>query len=115
MKRIALLFTIAALTARAEDDGKLTIEIPSSVQAVVAKEKGETGKVREFKRVNESDGTTYIVGLILDGKNYTLSLDAGGRILKKELDVDDSGPKSLKIAATPQKCAQRSNARQARG
>ena len=105
MKRIILIPALAlvAFTARAEDDGKLTIEIPSAVQAAVAKEKGDTGKVHDFKRVNESDGTTYIVGLILDGKNYELSLDAGGRVMKKQLDVPDTEPKPLKIAGTPPK------------
>ncbi len=103
MKRIALALVFFSFSLRAEDDGKLTIEIPSSVQASVAKEKGDTGKVRDFKRVNESDGTTYIVGLVLEGKNYIISLDAGGRLMKKQLETEDADPKPLKIAGTPPK------------
>ncbi len=103
MKRIALALVLVAFTARAEDDGKLTIEIPSAVQASVAKEKGDTGKVRDFKRVNESDGTTYLVGLELDGRNYNISLDAGGRLMKKQLETEDYDPKPLRIAGTPPK------------
>lgn len=98
-------FCIASL-ALAEDDGKLTIDIPSAVQAVIAKEKGDTGKVRDFKRVNESDGTTYLVGLTLDGANYLLSLDAAGRVMKKEIETNDDGPKVMKINELPVKVRQ---------
>lgn len=107
MKLPHLFFTLCVASfAFAEDDGKLTIEIPSSVQATIAKEKGEGGKVREFKRVNESDGATYLVGLILDGRNYMLSLDAAGRVMKKELETEDNEPKVMKIAELPVKVRQ---------
>ena len=92
--------------AFAEDDGKLTIDIPASVQATIAKEKGDAGKVREFKRVNESDGTTYLIGLIVDGKSYLLALDAAGRVMKKELETTDTEPKPMKVAELPVKVRQ---------
>lgn len=109
MKTIPFL-TIAGTAllsfAFAEDDGKLTIDIPSSVQATIAKEKGDAGKVRDFKRVNESDGTAYIVGITQDGVNYRLALDAAGRVMKKEQDVEDTGPKVMKIKEVPTKVQQ---------
>jgi uncharacterized membrane protein YkoI len=98
-----VVFTAAAL---AENDGQLTINIPSSVQAAIAKEKGESGKVRDFKIVNETDGTTYQVGLTLDGKNYVLALDAAGRVMRKQLDVEDNGPKQIRLEALPLKVRQ---------
>jgi hypothetical protein len=99
----ALLFASLAV---AEDDGKLTIEIPSSVQASIAKEKGDAGKVREFKRVNEADGTTYLIGLVIDGQNYMMALDAAGRVMKKEMETDDDEPKPMKVAELPVKVRQ---------
>ena len=108
--KIVSLITVVGICfssiAVAEDDGKLTIEIPSSVQATIAKEKGDTGKVREFKRVNESDGTTYLVGLTIDGMNYMLSMDAAGRVMKKEIESEESGPKVMKIKELPAKVQQ---------
>ena len=101
--KLLLITTLLAATAFAEDDGKLTIEIPSAAQAAIAKEKGEKGKVRDFKRVSETDGTIYVVGLVLDGKNYLLSLDAAGRVMRKQLDVEEVGPKTMKIADVPAK------------
>jgi hypothetical protein len=100
-----LPFILAALlsSALAEDDGKLTIEIPSAVQAVVAKEKGDTGKITSFKKVNETDGTTYVIGLTIDGKPYNLSLDAAGRVMRKERDSGDDGPKIVRIEGLPAK------------
>lgn len=95
-----VLFSVAAL---AENDGKLTIEIPSAVQATIAKEKGDAGKVRDFRQVNENDGTTYIVGLVIDGKNYALALDAAGRVMRKDLERNDDGPKPTRIDAVPAK------------
>ena len=93
MKSLPLtFFTLAACltlgTVLAADDkgsGKLTIEIPAEVQTTIDKEKGD-GKVHDFKRVNESDGTSYVVGLIIDGTHYLLQLDAGGRVMRKEID-----------------------------
>ncbi len=96
----ALAFTFAALAA-AEDDGKLTIEIPSSVQATIAREKGDSGKVREFRKVNESDGTTYVIGILANGKAWELSLDASGRLLRKHLDTGDGGPHLVRIETLP--------------
>jgi hypothetical protein len=103
-----MLFALAVFTATAlaENDGKLTIDIPSSVQATIAKEKGDTGKVRDFKVVNENDGTTYQVGLVIDGKSYVLSLDASGRLMRKQLDVEDNGPKQVRLEALPLKVRQ---------
>lgn len=109
MKIVSLIAVVGicfSSIAVAEDDGKLTIEIPSSVQATIAKEKGDTGKVREFKRVNESDGTTYLVGLTIDGMNYMLSMDAAGRVMKKEIEAEESGPKVMKIKELPAKVQQ---------
>ena len=74
-----------ALAADEKGSGKLTIDIPAEVQATIDKEKGD-GKVHDFKRVNESDGTSYVVGLVIDGTHYSLQLDAGGRVMRKELD-----------------------------
>jgi uncharacterized membrane protein YkoI len=105
MKTFLALAVLTAV-AVAEDDGKLTIDIPSAVQAVIAKEKGDTGKIREFKRVNETDGTTYVIGLTMDGKNYTLSLDAAGRVMRKQLDTDDAGPKPVRLEGLPVKVRQ---------
>jgi uncharacterized membrane protein YkoI len=104
--KMLLALAIFATTALAENDGKLTIDIPSSVQATIAKEKGDSGKVRDFKIVNETDGTTYVVGLVLDGKNYVLSLDASGRVMRKQLDVEDNGPKQIRLEALPLKVRQ---------
>ena len=93
MKSLPIAFSVLAAclalgTAWAADEkgtGKLTIDIPAEVQTTIDKEKGD-GKVHDFKRVNESDGTTYVVGLIIDGTHYSLQLDAGGRVMRKELD-----------------------------
>ena len=102
MKIIAPLLSLAlAATALAEDDGKLTIEIPSSVQATIAREKGDAGKVRDFRKVNESDGTTYLIGIVVNGKTWELSLDASGRVMRKRLDTGDGAPRMLRIEALP--------------
>jgi hypothetical protein len=101
---IAFLFSAGLVFA--EDDGKITIEIPSSVQATVAKEKGDSGKVTGFKKVNEQDGTTYLVALVIDGKNYELALDAAGRVMRKGLEHDDSGPKVVRLEGLPVKVRQ---------
>lgn len=107
MKIVHLLTAVFLVSlAIAEDDGKLTIDIPSAVQGTIAKEKGDTGKVREFKRVNESDGTTYLIGLTIDGQNYQLSLDAAGRVMKKEIETNDEGPKVMKVNELPVKVRQ---------
>ncbi len=95
-----LILTLAA-TSLAEDDGKLTIEIPSSVQAIIAREKGDTGKVCEFRKVNESDGTTYVVGIQTGDLRYELALDASGRLLRKRLETGDSGPRMMRIETLP--------------
>ncbi len=102
MKTLLFLavFTVAAL---AENDGKLTIEIPSAVQATIAREKGDAGKVRDFRQVNETDGTTYVVGLVIDGKNYALAMDAAGRVMRKDLERNDDGPKPTRLEALPAK------------
>ena len=102
MKIIPLFVALTlAVTASAEDDGKLTIPIPSSVQATIAREKGDAGTVRDFRKVNESDGTTYIIGLVVGEKAWELALDASGRVMRKRLDTGDSGPRMVRIEALP--------------
>jgi len=102
-----ILLTVGAClalhAAPAADDkgaGKLMIEIPAEVQATIDKEKAD-GKVHDFKRVNESDGTTYIVGLIIDGSHYALQLDAGGRVMRKELDEVEPEEKPVTLETVP--------------
>ena len=73
----ALAWTAGSALAQEKDDGKLTIEIPLAVQATIKQEQGD-GKVHDFHRVNENDGATYVVGLVIEGKNYTLTLELRG-------------------------------------
>jgi len=80
--------------------GKLTIEIPTEVQTTIDKEKAD-GKVIDFKRVNESDGTTYVVGLLIDGAHYALNLDSGGRVMRKELDEVEAGGNPATLETIP--------------
>ena len=103
MKFLAPFLSLALVlaSASAEDDGKLTIPIPSSVQATIAREKGDAGTVRDFRRVNEADGTTYVVGIVVGEKTWELSLDASGRVMRKRLDAGDSGPRMVRIEALP--------------
>ncbi len=104
MKLLAAILSLAlAATVSAEDDGKLTIEIPSSVQAAIAREKGDTGKVREFRKVNEEDGTAYVISITVNDKAFELALDASGRVLRKRLDTGEQGPKVMRIEALPAK------------
>ena len=90
----------AALAADEKSPGKLTIEIPAEVQATIDKERGD-GKVQDFKRVNESDGTSYVVGLIIDGTHYALNLDAGGRVMRKEIDEVQPGGQDVTLDTLP--------------
>lgn len=83
-----------------EKAGKLTIDIPTEVQATIDKEKAD-GKVHDFKRVNESDGTTYVIGLIIDGAHYALQLDAGGRVMRKEIDEVEPEGKPATLETIP--------------
>jgi uncharacterized membrane protein YkoI len=92
--------TLGAAFAADEKGGKLVIDIPAEVQATIDKEKAD-GKVHDFKRVNESDGTTYIIGLIIDGVHYSLQLDAGGRVMRKELDEVSPEDKPATIESIP--------------
>lgn len=102
MKILAPLLALALITAApAEDDGKLTIPIPSSVQATIAREKGDAGAVRDFRKVNEPDGTTYVIGIVVGEKSWELSLDASGRVMRKRLDTGDAGPRMIRIEALP--------------
>ena len=98
---IPLLCLVLTTAAPAEDDGKLTISIPSSVQATIAREKGDNGSVREFRKVNESDGTTYIIGIVVGEKTWELSLDAAGRVMRKRLDTGENAPRIVRIDALP--------------
>ena len=68
---LTLLANVAS--AQEKEDGKLTIDIPLAVQATIKQEQGD-GKVHDFQRVNEPDGTTYVVGLVIEGKNYKLEI-----------------------------------------
>jgi uncharacterized membrane protein YkoI len=102
MKIIASMLSLfLAAATLAEDEGRLSIEIPSAVQATIAREKGASGKVREFRQVNESDGTTYVIGIVLDGSAWSLSLDASGRVMRKRLDSGNGAPRMLRIEALP--------------
>ena len=106
MKRLVACLAVFPLIAFAEDDGKLTIEIPSSVQATIAKERGDAGKIADFRRVNDVDGTTYIVGIMIDGKKYSLAMDAAGRVMRKNIEEEDAGPKDVGIEGVPPKVRQ---------
>ena len=96
----ALTFTAGIASAQEKDDGKLTIEIPLAVQAAIKQEQGD-GKVHDFRRVNETDGATYVVGLVIDGKNYSLTLDAAGRLMRKELDEEGKEEKPITVESLP--------------
>lgn len=90
------------LVANAQESGKLTIEIPTSVQQTIAKEKGESGKVIEFKRLNENDGATYSITLEIDGKPYEMVLDGAGRVMRKELITSESEEKEIDVHQLPE-------------
>ena len=96
----ALAWTVNEACAQEKDDGKLTIEIPLAVQAAIKQEQGD-GKVHDFRRVNENNGATYVVGLLIDGKNYSLTLDAAGRVMSKELDEEGRDEKPLTVESLP--------------
>ncbi len=95
---LALFASVAS--AQEKDDGKLTIDIPLAVQATIKQEQGD-GKVHDFQRVNETDGTTYVVGLTIDGKKYRLALDAAGRLMSKELDEEGKDEKPVTVDSLP--------------
>ena len=95
---LALFANVAS--AQEKEDGKLTIDIPLAVQAAIKQEQGD-GKVHDFQRVNETDGTTYIVGLTIEGKNYKLALDAAGRVMSKELDEEGKDEKPITVESLP--------------
>lgn len=101
---LPLVAVCAALTpvgaADEKGGGKLTIEIPAEVQTTIDKEKAD-GRVLDFKRVNESDGTAYVVGLLIDGAHYALLLDSGGRVMRKELDEVEPGGKPATLETIP--------------
>ena len=96
----ALALTAGIVFAQEKDDGKLTIDIPLAVQAAIKAEQGD-GKVHDFQRVNETDGTTYVVGLTIEGKNYKLALDAAGRVMSKELDEEGKEEKPVTVESLP--------------
>ena len=96
----ALALTTHIASAQEKDDGKLTIEIPLAVQATIKQEQGD-GKVHDFRRVNETDGATYVVGLVIEGKNYSLTLDAAGRVMRKELDEETKEEKPITVESLP--------------
>ena len=95
---LALFSSIAC--AQEKDDGKVTIDIPLAVQAAIKQEQGD-GKVHDFRRVNETDGTTYVVGLVIEGKNYRLALDAAGRVMSKDLDEEGKEEKPITVESLP--------------
>jgi hypothetical protein len=94
--------TVTLVCANAQESGKLTIEIPAAVQQTIAREKGETGKVIEFKRLNENDGATYAITLEIDGKLYDMILDGAGRVMRKELVTSESEEKEIDIHKLPE-------------
>ena len=96
----ALLLIAVIASAQEKEEGKLTIDIPLAVQATIKQEQGD-GKVHDFQRVNETDGTTYVVGLVIEGKNYKLALDAAGRVMSKELDEDGKDEKPITVESLP--------------
>ena len=95
-----LALTAGMASAQEKDDGKLTIEIPLAVQATIKQEQGD-GKVHDFRRVNDTEGTTYVVGLVIEGKNYSLTLDAAGRVMRKELDEEGKEEKPVTVESLP--------------
>lgn len=97
----AAALLMSAFGADEKVGGKLTIEIPDAVQTTIEKEKAD-GKVLDFKRVNESDGTSFVVGLLIDGAHYALHLDSGGRVMRKELDqVEPGNDKPVTLETVP--------------
>lgn len=92
---------VLSLGALGQEAGKLTIDIPAAVQATIAKEKGEAGKVLEFKRLNENDGATYSITLEIDGKPYEMILDGAGRVMRKEVIEPESGEKEMDVSKLP--------------
>ena len=102
LRFLPLVFALAVTPAWAQEksSGKISIEIPSAVQATIDKEKGD-GKVHGFRQVNENDGATYIVGLTIEGKNYELTLDAAGRVMRKELDEEGKDEKPVTVESLP--------------
>lgn len=86
--------------AQEKEDGKITIDIPLAVQATIKQEQGD-GKVHDFKRVNDDDGAAYVVGLVIEGKNYSLTLDGAGRVMRKELDEEGKEEKPLTVESLP--------------
>jgi hypothetical protein len=101
----SLLFsamTLSLVCANAQETGKLTIEIPAAVQQTIAREKGESGKVIEFKRLNENDGATYAITLEIDGKPYEMILDGAARVMRKELVTSESEEKEIDVHQLPE-------------
>ena len=84
----ACALVASAFAADEKGGGKLIIEIPDAVQTTIEKEKAD-GKVIDFKRANESDGTSCAVGRFIAGAHYALHLDSGGRVLRKEVVKDN--------------------------
>jgi hypothetical protein len=93
--------TVTLACASAQESGKLTIEIPAAVQQTIAREKGEAGKVIEFKRLNENDGAAYAITLEIDGKPYEMILDGAGRVMRKELVTGESEEKEIDVHQLP--------------
>lgn len=102
MKAALLTAILLTVVCRSQEAAKLTIEIPAGVQQTIAKEKGENGKVLEFKRLNESDGATYAVTLEIDGKQYEMILDGAGRVMRKEIITGESDEKEIDVHKLPE-------------
>jgi uncharacterized membrane protein YkoI len=104
MRPFAFLATAVCAVAVgfAQESGKLTIEIPAAVQATIAKEKGDTGKVVEFKRLNENDGATYAITLEIDGKSYEMILDGAGRVMRKEVIEGEPESHEVEVQKLPE-------------
>jgi hypothetical protein len=104
MKPLAFLSAVVliASAAFAQETGKVTIDIPAAVQATLVKEKGDAGKVIEFKRLNDNDGAAYAITLELDGKPYEMILDGAGRVMRKEMITGEPQENGVDVHKLPE-------------
>jgi hypothetical protein len=102
MKAALLTAFVLGVLCSAQEPAKLTIDIPAAVQQTIAKEKGDNGKVLEFKRLNESDGATYALTLEIDGRPYEMILDGAGRVMRKEVITSETEEKEIDLQKLPE-------------
>ena len=102
---LTLALTLGTLSPAAfgqgKEDGKLTSEIRPGVQATIVREKAN-GRVSGFRQVNDEDGTTYRVSIVLDGRTYHLALDAVGRVMSKDWENPEPEEKEVTAEALPE-------------